>query len=64
MENTYQTQKDKTAIGELKIVISELGVLLAMAEASVGSVRPIIPASEIELIKDHLDLVVKYTSLR
>lgn len=59
----YDTMKDKTAIGELKIVISELNVILTSAEANIGKFRPILPATDIELIKDHLDLVVKYTRL-
>jgi hypothetical protein len=64
MMSEYETQKDKTAIGELRIVISELTALLFIGEKNIGTCRPIISASEIDLIKDHLDLVVKYTSLR
>jgi len=61
--NEYEIRKDKTAIGELKIIIAELNALLGRAEANIGKVRPIITASEIELLKDHLDLVAKYTRL-
>ena len=60
----YEIQKDRTAMGELKIIIAELTVLLARGERNIGKCRPTIPQSEIELIKDHLDLVVKYTSIR
>ena len=60
----YDTMKDKTAIGELDIIIEELRVLRERGMNNIGKIRPIIPPSEIELIKDHLDFVVKYTSLR
>ena len=61
--NEFEIMKDNTALGELKTVISELMVLAAKAEANIGKVRPIVNASDIELIKDHLDLVIKYTRL-
>ena len=61
--NEFETMKDKTAIGELKIIISELQALVAKAEANVGKSRPIVNSSDIEIIKDHLDLVIKYTRL-
>ena len=61
--NEYETMKDKTAMGELQIIISELNALLAQGQSNIGKCRPIIGAVEIELIKDHLDLVIKYTKL-
>ena len=61
--NDYTTMKDKTAMGELQIIISELNALLATGQSNIGKCRPIINAVEIELIKDHLDLVIKYTKL-
>jgi len=59
----YQTAKDKTAIGEMQIIMTRLEVLLKMAEGAVGHSRPVFSASEIQLIKDHLDLVIKYSAL-
>jgi len=61
--NEYETMKDKTAMGELQVIIAELNALLAKGQSNIGKCRPIIGAAEIELIKDHLDLVIKYTKL-
>ncbi len=63
MENTFESMKDKTALGEIRIVISQLQAILAKAELDVGKVKPIVRQSDIELIKDHLDLIVKYTRI-
>jgi len=61
--NEFETMKDKTAVGELRLIISELNAIVAKAEANIGKVRPILPQTDIELMKDHLDLVIKYTRL-
>jgi len=57
------TEKDAIAIGELEVIIQRLMSIKQFAEKQIGKSRPILNASEIELIKDHLDLIVKYTRL-
>jgi len=57
------TEKDTIAIGELEVIIQRLMSIKQFAEKQIGKSRPILNASEIELIKDHLDLIVKYTRL-
>ena len=57
------TEKDAVAITELGVIIRRLEKIGQDASKNVGKRRPILSASEIELIKDHLDLVIKYTKL-
>ena len=56
-------EKDKVAIKELEVIIKRLQDILIICNLNIGKCRSIIPPSEIELIKDHLDLVIKYTRL-
>ena len=56
-------EKDTVAITELGVIIRRLEKIGQDASKNVGKCRPILSASEIELIKDHLDLVIKYTKL-
>ena len=58
-----ETEKDKVAISELTVIIDRLTRIRDEAEKLIGRQRPILSASEIELIKDHLDLVKKYAAL-
>lgn len=58
-----EEQKDKVAIIEFEMVICQLHHILEMAKKNVGSTRPIIYSGDIDLVKDHLDLVVKYSRL-
>ena len=55
------TEKAAIALDELETIIKRLSSLREDAKGAVGKMAPIINASEIELVKDHLDLVVKYT---
>ena len=56
-------EKDMIAIKEVDTVIERLQSMRKAAEQSIGHSRPIFSASEIEIVKDHLDLVVKYSRL-
>ena len=58
-----ETEKDTIAIDELGVVIERLTRLWEDAKANVGKRRPVIYSGEIELIKEHLDLVVKYSRI-
>jgi len=58
-----ETEKDLIALAELDTVINRLKSIRETAQKNVGKSRPILNAQEIELVKDHLDLVVKYTKL-
>ena len=58
-----ENEKDTIGLGELTTVISRLQSIHESAQNNVGKNRPILNAQEIELVKDHLDLVVKYTKL-
>ena len=55
--------KDTVVIEQLCTVIQQLVKLLDIARENKGKVRPIIYGGEVELIKDHLDLVVKYSKI-
>ena len=57
------TEKDVVAINELETIIQRLDKVRQLASEQLGKVQPVISAGEIDLIKDHLDLVKKYTSL-
>ena len=57
------TDKDGVALDELRVIIERLQKLTEEATKNVGTVRPILNSSEIDLIKDHLDLVKKYIAL-
>ena len=48
-----KTEKDAIALDELETIIKQLNGLLLDAKSAVGRMRPIINASEIELVKDH-----------
>ena len=66
MYQVYQDwgkDKDKIALVELDSIIQRLSYLARAAQKALGRERPIVAASEIEIIKDHLDLVVKYSKL-
>jgi hypothetical protein len=63
MEVKMETEKDSIALKELDTIISQLTNIRKAAQENVGKCRPIINAQDIELAKDHLDLVVKYTRL-
>ena len=58
-----ETEKDLIALTELDTVISRLKSIRETAQKNSGKCRPILSAQEIELAKDHLDLIVKYTKL-
>uniref|UniRef100_A0A6M3LFZ4 Uncharacterized protein n=1 Tax=viral metagenome TaxID=1070528 RepID=A0A6M3LFZ4_9ZZZZ len=55
--------KDLIALAELSTIINRLRDLAESARSNVGKSRPVVSPTEIELIKDHLDLVIKYTKL-
>jgi len=55
--------KDDVAIEQLCTIIQQLEKLLDIARENKGKVRPIISSGEIELLKDHLDLVIKYSKV-
>lgn len=55
--------KDAVALDELRVIIGRLQKLTEEATKNVGKVRPILNSSEIDLLKDHLDLVKKYVAL-
>ena len=57
------TEKDTIAMSGLEDIIQRLMSIKQFAVKQIGKSRPILNASEIELIKDHLDLIVKYTRL-
>ena len=57
------TEKDVVAINELETIIQRLDKMRQLASEQLGKVQPVISAGEIDLIKDHLDLVKKYTSI-
>ena len=57
------TEKDVIAINELEIIIQRLDKIRRLASEQVGKCQPVISASEIDLIKDHLDLVKNYIAL-
>ena len=57
------TEKDVVAINELETIIQRLDKIRQLAGENLGKCQPVISASEIDLIKDHLDLVKKYTAL-
>ena len=63
MPYVIESEKDVIALTELSTIITRLTGIHHEAQEKVGKSRPILPATEIELIKDHLDLVVKYTKL-
>ena len=56
------TEKDVIAVNELEVIIKRLDRMRQSASENIGKSRPILGAAEISLIKDHLDLVVKYTA--
>ena len=58
-----ENQKDLIALAELATIINRLEEIGEAAKENVGKCRPILNSAEIDLIKDHLDLVVKYTRL-
>jgi len=55
--------KDKVAIAELEVVIHQLEKMLESARENLGRMRPLVYSGDIELVKDHLDLVAKYMKL-
>jgi hypothetical protein len=57
------TEKDLIALKELDTIIAQLTSIHKAAEEHIGKSRPILSAQDIELAKDHLDLVLKYTKL-
>ena len=63
VRSIMETEKDDIAIDELETIIRRLNGLWEDAKGNRGKMRPIISASEIELVKDHLDLIVKYTKI-
>lgn len=58
-----ENEKDVIALTELAAAIGRLTQIHEAAGKNVGKCRPILNAQEVEIVKDHLDLVVKYTRL-
>lgn len=56
-------EKDMIAIKEVDTVIERLQSMRKVAEQRIGRSRPIFSESDIAIVKDHLDLVVKYSRL-
>ena len=57
-------EKDVIAINELETIIQRLDKIRQLASENLGKFQPLINANEIDLIKDHLELVKKYGALQ
>lgn len=55
-----ENEKDNIALKELDTVIARLKSIREVAQEKVGKSRPILSEHEIQIVKDHLDLAVKY----
>ena len=57
------TEKDVIAVNELETIIQRLDKIRQSASENIGKSQPILSGVEIDLIKDHLDLVKKYVAI-
>lgn len=57
------TAKDKVALHELEQAIDRLNGLALQGNLRLGKEQPVISGYEISIVKDHLDLAVRYAQI-